>query len=214
MTQLSLIDEPTPPQQLVEDSPSEPAKVHIGPKLQEYRRNAWNHAAQKTLLANPVLAQKVVISFIAAGKGNHIKDYKLAPFFKKVTGEESENVPGRGYRVGTMLGAVDPLEQSDETKLITAMAIVLIPDVSEEETKTVLQYLGVNIGDFWTIDTDFLLLLTKQEIIDVAKEIGIHRHMGIAFSKMSGGKKEEFVRAILESGFDFNGKIPAVMQFI
>lgn len=213
MTQLSLIDDPTPPQPLVDDSPSEPAKVHVGPKLLEYRRNAWNHAAQKTLLANPVLAQKVVISFIATGKGNHIKDYKLAPFFKKVTGEESENVPGRGYRVGAMLGAVDPLEQPDETKLITAMAIVLIPDVSEEETKTVLQYLGVNLGDFWTIDNDFLMLLTKQEIIDVAKEIGVHRHIGASFSKISGGKKDEFVRAILESGFDFGNKTPQIMQF-
>jgi ParB family transcriptional regulator, chromosome partitioning protein len=212
MTQLSLIDEPAPPQP--EPTPAPPAKIHVGSGMQTYRRNVWNFAAQKNLAANPDLAQKVVLSFILSGKASHIKDYKLTPFYEKITEDKVDSSPcNRGDRLPHIFAVVDCLDKPAETKLITAMSLVLMPDVGESDVKTTLQYLGIELADYWKIDSEFLALLTKTEIVAIAKEYGVDRHMGSSFSRLSGGKKDEFIASIISSRFDFSGKIPGFMQF-
>lgn len=227
MTQLTFLDDLTPAQeeqyhQCQEDDGGKAAQfipaaaeVHVGPKIAEYRRNVWNLAAQRTLAANPALAQKVVLAFILAGDASHIKDYKLSPYYQKITGEEKSisDATSRGDRVAYALGVVDCLKPEEEIKLLTAASIVLMPSVEEGKVKTTLQYLGVDLGNFWTIGEDFLSLLTKTEIEGVAKELGIDRFMGSSFSRFAGGKKGDFVTAIMKSGFNFTGKVPAFMFY-
>lgn len=214
MTQLTLLDSP-PPVQQEDNSPVQTAKVHVGPKLAEYRRNVWNIAAQKTLAANPTLAQKVSIAFILAGEADNIKDYSLMPYYQKITGESQSitDATNRGDRVAYALSVVDCLNQSEETKLITATAVVLMPHITETKVKTTLMYLGVNLSNFWKMEKAFLMLLTKTEIEAVAKELGVSRYMGTSFAKAGQGKKDEFVDAILSSGYDFTGKVPSVLAY-
>jgi len=75
-----------------------------------------------------------------------------------------------------------------------------------------LAFLDTDLGQHWTVNSDFLMLLTKSEIEAVCTDIGLAAEMK-DFKKVVGGKKDEAIKAIMASGFDFTGKVPSFLAY-
>lgn len=71
----------------------------------------------------------------------------------------------------------------------------------------------VKVADHWKIGKPFLELLTRNEIDAVCDEIGVKAAMGDKYGKAAKGSKDEYIDAILASGFDFVGRIPKLMTW-
>lgn len=213
MTQLSFLEiSPEADEKDKEIGKTEPAKIHAGPRLQEYRRALWNRAVQRTLAVNPTISQKVVMAFILNGDASQINARNLFPYLAKITGTDT----GHGdlhNRIDEALGAVDKLDVGQEARLMCAMAVVLAPSITVDKMRALLAYLGIDLGGFWDLEAEFLNILTKEEVIGVCRELGVDRHMGTSFSRYANGKKSEFVSAIVASGFDSAGKVPDVLMY-
>jgi hypothetical protein len=87
-------------------------------------------------------------------------------------------------------------------------------DVELRHVEELLAYHNVNLLDFWKIDNAFLDLLTKPELEFVAEATGIKAAFGEkAWKQAIGGKKSEFITALLGvDGFDY-AVLPAFLQY-
>lgn len=217
MTQMTIFGEeektPVEPADIVA---GEPAKVHLSPKLKEYRRNVWDKACQRVLLANPLHALKVLVASVLAGEARHIEAYLFEPFYRKVATADLPDTTSHQFNrisLSDCLTHTDALEPDKLNKLLTAMSVVMVPKLDETKVQTLLQWLDADLGEFWRIEEPFLAMLTKEEIVGICTEVGVKGYMGASFGKHSTGKKSDFIGAILGCGFDFTGRTPAIMRF-
>lgn len=77
----------------------------------------------------------------------------------------------------------------------------------------ILEAFDVKIADHWKVGKPFFELLTRNEIDAVCDEIGVKAAMGDKYGKATKGSKEEYIDAILASGFNFVGRIPKLMTW-
>lgn len=183
--------------------------IHLSPKMQEYRRHVWNSSTQRTLAGDRPLAQAVLLSLLLKGEGRNLSESGVSAVFCQVMGQE--RIPASKADVCSALVAAD---QESQARVITGLMVMLIPALQEHVLMELMVWLDVDLSKFWRMDQVFLDILTKSEIESVCSEVGLAEFLGDKFAKASNGKKGDFIKALLESGFDFSGKVPAVLSYI
>jgi ParB family chromosome partitioning protein len=171
--------------------------------LIEYRRAAWNLAAQKYLVkADVAMADAVLAVAVATSNvGN-----------ARVT-DAAQAVLGSRPTVADVWAVADPAASSDKRhgRIRQALAYAICQALSVEDFRTlVIEGLGVELTHTWKIDAEFLGLLTKGDLKTLAEEIGVPQT-----PNMFSGKKADCVEAFLAAegkGFAFAGIVPEVMK--
>lgn len=172
---------------------------HYSQALVDYRRTLWNKAGVMTIAANPQKGLPVVLALIAQRRATAIDSKTVNLVLEKyaVQGDFTELCIG--------------LDGSEKIHtFVAAAASSSFNNLTHEEARAVLRYLRANLGDFWTINADYLNLLTKTQIKAVVEELGIDEKVD---GKIFSGKKEAIIQAIMESGMDFTGLVPQNMQY-
>lgn len=182
--------------------------IHLSPKMQEYRRRVWNISTQKSLATDRSLAQSVLLSLLLKGEGRHLSESNVASVFCQVLGKE--RIPASKADVYSALVAAD---QESQARIVTGLMVMLIPELEQNVLTELMGWLDVDLRKFWRMGQDFLEIMTKSEVESVAYEVGVATHMGDKFTKAGSGKKGDFIKALLESGYDFTGKVPAVLSY-
>ena len=105
------------------------------------------------------------------------------------------------------------LDEQQRQKCLTGLAVAAMDHLEVADLFGVLQYLELDLTQHWTIQDEFLRLLTRSEIEFIAKEIGLAKHLGKTFSSLMSKPKEEFITSLMKSGFSFAGILPKVMKY-
>ena len=181
------------------------AEVQDSTRVKEYRAKVWRSALAKHLYMNPEVGERVLLALCMSGDARHISATQLGKAFAKLTQGSS---PSLSLTVAlTQVG-----EASDEvvSKLKVMLPAATAEGLEEHKVVALLNELKVNLADHWTLNADYLGLLTKSESKVVAEQIGLAAHMGKDLDKALGEKKDECVKKLLAvSGFDYAGKLPA-----
>lgn len=179
------------------------AGIRASGPLIEYRRNAWNLAAQKYLVKADVAMADAVLAVAVATRnvGN-----------ARVT-EAAEAVLGSSPTVADVWAVADPAASEDKRhdRIRKALAYAICQALSVDDFRTVvIDGLGVELIHTWKIDAEFLGHLTKGDLKTLADEIGVPQT-----PNMFSGKKADCIEAFLAAegkGFSFAGIVPEVMK--
>ena len=126
----------------------------------------------------------------------------------------------RTEKIGTnSLGGWDPrfskilaLKEADIDRITAAVAGQWAKNLGNELMKGASAF-GVSLDKHFLVSEDYLNFHTKAQLIDLAREIGLDKHLEEAGNeKWDKAKKGDLIKSFLESGFDLKGKVPKLMQ--
>lgn len=105
-------------------------------------------------------------------------------------------------------GKILALDESEIDRLICRMSALWAKDLGSELDKGAMTF-GVNIKKHFMITEDYLKLHTKDQLIALAKEIGLDKHLEKEGNEnWEKAKLSELKEFFLGSGFDLKGKVP------
>jgi PRTRC genetic system ParB family protein len=189
--------------------PSEAASNTTPRVVIDYRIAQWRQMLGVVVAKDASLALRFLVAFSLTGQGRWIDRSKLASAADKVTGRKLRTIT-----LDDSLAAVDSIGQDGVAKLMPLVPASAAFGMDTSQLEVALAWAGVDEADHWTLNSTFLKLLTKSEIEAVADEIGLKAHLGAAFKKLAGGKKDELIAGLLAAkDFDFKGKVPRVMRY-
>jgi ParB family chromosome partitioning protein len=183
--------------------------VQDGPKLKEYRLKIWRTALGKHLVMYPDQNRFALLAIGLCDFGRNISGSKMREVFGKLTGTQHMTGHNFGQAMETLMAA--PQDVVEKMHLLVAASVA--GGVEESRVTDMMKTLGVDISVTWTINAEYLELLSKSEIEYVCDQIGLKAHLGKGFSKAMAGKKAEIIKSLLATeGFEFKGKVPSHMQ--
>ena len=183
----------------------------ISEKIKEYRRKTvWNSAAEAELRIQTGKATSFLIDLLSSGNGSKVSSSKLTVLIGEQLGAERE-----GRHSGSKIDPAIPhsLAADQKKQIFIEAAVSAVSSIEESNVKTLLTFLDTDLANHWSINEAFLDLLTKSEIESLCTEIGLNTFMP-DFKKAISGKKDDAIKAIFTCGFDFTGKIPALMLYV
>lgn len=184
--------------------------VQDSQRVVEYRTTFWRKALKSELFADKRENLSVLIALMMVRGGSNVSSTKLLGAFEKLSG----NHLAQASSVRQAAALVSDADDMVRNQMLSGIVISMMEGIEKSVLAELLAFLEVNLAKHWKIDTAFLDLLTKSEIDVVAKELGFKDALGDKYSKLMGGKKDEFIKALLAiENFDYAGKIPAVLQY-
>ena len=189
---------------------SAPATVQDSQRVIDYRITVWRLALRKELMVDATKNLSALIGILMAVGGSSVSSTKLAAAFAKLTGQEG----GFSSDVGKAALAVASASEEVRQKMLSGVAVSIMEGIDKHHLVGILEFLQVDLKKYWKLNEEYLNLLTKSEIEVVADELGLKAALGDNFSKAASGKKDEFVKSLLNiDGFVYIGKVPRVLQY-
>jgi ParB family chromosome partitioning protein len=178
-----------------------------GQRVIEYREKVWREALTTYLLndAKQNIPALVLVATVVSGSGRWFNGTSAHELLATDT---------------SIISFTDALAYflSEEGKpqardLMPKLPSTIAKDIELHQLVKTYITLDINLANYWTVNADYLELLTKAQISALAEEIGLKQHLGEAFAKLEKLGKGEFIKGCLAAdGFDFAGKLPAWMM--
>jgi len=179
--------------------------VHDSSRIKEYRAKVWRSALAKHLYTNPAVGERVLLALCMSGDARHISATQLGSAFAKLSQGQSPSMS-----LTNALSLVGTASDEIVAKMKVMLPAATAEGLEEDKVVALLKEMKVSLADHWSLNAEYLTLLTKSEIKVVAQQIGLAAHMGKDLDKVLGDKKDECVKKLLTvSGFDYAGKVPA-----
>lgn len=181
--------------------------------IKDYREKLWRSSLAKYLNRDWATSITVLAALFIAGRFPYTMN-KGAEVINNAAQKLLGTKASRGELLGVMAATATPTDPEAIAKLVQRLAPAACMDVELRHVEELLAYHNVNLLDFWKIDNAFLDLLTKPELEFVAEATGIKAAFGEkAWKQAIGGKKSEFITALLGvDGFDY-AVLPAFLQY-
>ncbi len=175
----------------------------------EYRIKIWRAAIKKELVVDIGKNLSMLIGILMTVGGSNISSTKLAAGFAKLSGSEIEH--GDVKKAATaMEAASDDIRQ----KMLSGIVLSILESIESRHLNGIMEFLHVDLKKYWKLNAEYLNLLTKSEIEVMAEELGLKAAMGEKYAKAANGKKDEFIKSLLNiDGFDYTGKVAKVLQY-
>jgi ParB family chromosome partitioning protein len=152
----------------------------------------------------------VLIALTLAGRGSDLRAAQFEKALAKIAG------PGRNFHsdLREPLRRADKVDVDQVDRLVQAAIASAAFGVDTANLELLLNYLEVDEARCFRWDTTFLDLFTMSELESLATEVGLKTAMGSSFKAARTGKKEGFIKALLNvAGFAYQGTVPAVMRY-
>ena len=179
-------------------------------RVVSHRVMEWRKWLAKALMAQPQCSQRVLIALALAGRGADLREAQFRNAFDRLAGQAAG--AGFGVRGGLQRAAAAPEAQLE--RLLQAATASAAFGVTVTDLELLLNYAQVDEGRYFQWNKEFLDLFTMSELECLAEEVGLKKAMGSGFKVARGGKKPDFITALLKvPGFAYQGTVPAVMRF-
>ncbi len=178
-------------------------------RVVDYRIEVWRKALKKELYSDAHKNLCMLIGVMMSRGGSNVSSTKLASGFEALTSLKSPT-----SNVGEAAEMVAQAEEEVRSKMLSGIVISITDSIEKHYLPGMLKFMEVDLSKHWKLNAEFLDLLTKSEIEVIAEELGLKAALGEQYAKVKGGKKGEFIKALLEcKNFEFEGKIPKVLQY-
>jgi len=183
--------------------------VKISQRVKDYRVKVWRKAYQVESQATPERNITLLLVLAMTHNLGKVSDNLLRKAFGALT---KQDVPTLDIAaIGNMVSSADVAIRD---RMVTGIAASVSQDIEEHTLTKLLEFLDVDLRSHWKLNAEFLDLLTKSEMSDVAEKIGLREAMGDKFSKAMTGKKDEIIKALLAvEGFDYSKTLPMQMDY-
>jgi ParB family chromosome partitioning protein len=190
-------------------TPKAPATVQDSQRIVEYRIKVWRSAIKKELHADTDKNMAVLMGVLMTVGGNNISSTKLATAFTKLSGLEIQLGD-----VGSAARMFEVPSSEIRHQMLRGVVMSITDSIEPRHLEGLMKFLQVDLAKYWKLNEEYLNLLTKSEIEVVAEELGLKAAMGEKYAKAANGKKDEFVKSLLNiDGFDYTGKVAKVLQY-
>jgi hypothetical protein len=179
-------------------------------KVSEYKREFLINKTQE-LMRPGTKETKALMLFTLLKEASDWSDHARRDAAEKLMKNEKLGV--------TSFGSTEPrfskimaLEEKDIDRLTAEVSGYWVKHLYGElgdASKT----FGVSLPDHFVLTEDYLNPHTKDQLVALAKEVGLDKHLEAAGNdKWDKAKKGDLIKSFLESGFDLKGKVPKLME--
>ncbi|MFC7633196.1 PRTRC system ParB family protein [Paraburkholderia humisilvae] len=189
-------------------SSAKPAVSAESNRVKEYREKTWREVVRTVMVRSSAKTEMLIITLASMGLLRHVDETALAEQIEKAGG----NAVGPGVGLYDSLTAVAGLEETPRGRILDLVAASVLGDIQMREVKALATFLEVDLAVHWQVCSGLLDVMTKAEIEALSQEIGLKEFLGKQFAKIVSGKRDEMIKGLLKAeGFEFRGRIPAVM---
>lgn len=178
-------------------------------RVKDYRQKIWRAAVKKEVAELPQKSLSLLFGLAAKSIISNVSAEKIQNAFSILSKQKMSATSSLSEFAATS----DSFNQETRDKLLNGMTLSAVESVEVKDLVEMCVYIDLDLRKHWTINEEFFKLLTKSEIEVIAHEIGLKAHLDKAFSGLMNKSKEDFIKALLTSGFSFDGIIPKVMQY-
>lgn len=183
---------------------SEPRNV-----VKEAREEIWRGVFKRAAVRLALPQSRSLLIALCLFRPRTLDSHEAAKAVAKALGMEQLSTLDAGELMSTIL----QLEQKGLSDALQQIPAFVSKDLEITAITKMMTALDVKIEDFWKINEAFLDLLTKVEIDAVCVELGIDKAMK-DYAKVKNGGKADFIKAVMNiEGFEYKGKIPALMRW-
>lgn len=176
--------------------------------MKEYREKTWREVVRTVMVRSPAKTELLIITLASMGLLRHIDTTALAEQIEKAGGKPV----GAGIGLFDSLTVVAGLEETPRGRILDLVASSVVGDIQMRDVKDLATFLDVDLAAHWQVCSGLLDVMTKAEIEALCQEIGLKEFLGKQFAKIMSGKRDEMIKGLLKAeGFEFRGRIPAVM---
>lgn len=189
-------------------SSAKPAVSAESNRVKEYREKTWREVVRTVMVRSPAKTELLIITLASMGLLRHIDTTALAEQIEKAGGKPV----GAGIGLFDSLTVVAGLEETPRGRILDLVASSVVGDIQMRDVKDLATFLDVDLAAHWQVCSGLLDVMTKAEIEALCQEIGLKEFLGKQFAKIMSGKRDEMIKGLLKAeGFEFRGRIPAVM---
>ncbi|WP_018079117.1 PRTRC system ParB family protein [Thiobacillus denitrificans] len=173
-------------------------------KLKDYRLKVWKEALRAEMGKSIYRAGAALAAIALSGNARCIASTRV---------KDADEFKGVG-QIGEVFKKITEKPSGELSGLLAKLPVAAVEELSESDVCKLLAAMEANLSEHWSLNKDFLALLTKSEIESLAEEVGLKAAMGENFKKTLSGKKDEVISGLLKvDNFDYSGTVPAVMRY-
>ena len=181
-------------------------------KVVTYRIEFWRKTVANQLMAQGERNQRVLTALVLAREMRSVASDRYADVAVKLAGVKKPDLGDAPLR--KMLEQADGVAASALDALVKAVTASAAYGIDTEGLEALLNYLEVDEARHFTLNEDYLNLLTVSELESLAKEVGLEKAMGERYAKAKAGKRGDFIQALLAvEGFSYKGTVPKAMRY-
>ena len=180
------------------------------PAILEFREKVWREALRRDLSTDREKSLSLLFGLAATGNISHVNRESVKNGIYSLADKVAEK---SSVAVSTIAKLSDTLAVEHRLDVLNGLTRSAIMSIDVPVLKDMMVYVGTDLSKHWSISAVFFDLLTKSEIEVVATEIGLKAHLDKAFAGLLGKKKDELIKALMESKFDFTGIVPKIMNY-
>jgi PRTRC genetic system ParB family protein len=181
-------------------------------KVVAHRIEFWRKTVANQLMVQGERNHRALTALVLARETRAIHADRYADVAVKLAGIKKPNLGETPLR--KMLEQADAVNASALEDLVKAVTASAAYGVDTEGLETLLNYLEVDEARHFTLNEDYLALLTVSELESLAEEVGLKKAMGERYAKAKAGKRGEFIQALLAvEGFTYKGTVPKAMRY-
>lgn len=190
--------------------PSKPASSEPRNAVKEYRESVWRKVFQRAALRLPVAQSRALLIALCLHSPRTLAHNDATKAIGKAIGNDDLSSTDAGKLLASIL-ALDQKGLADSLQRIPAFVST---DLAIKAISEMMTALDIKIEQHWRVNDAFFDLLNKTEVDAVCIELGLDKAIGKDYSKLKNGGKAEYIKAILAvEGYDYVGKIPALMRW-
>lgn len=178
--------------------------------VKEYRETVWRKVFQRAALRLPVPQSRALLIALCLHSPRNLTHSDSTKAVGKVIGKDDLS----SLEAGELLGTLLQLDQKGLGDSLQQIPAFVGTDLSIKAIADMMTALDIKIEQHWKVNETFFELLTKTEVDAVCIELGLEKAIGKEYPKLKAGGKADYVKAVLSvDGFDYVGKIPALMRW-
>ena len=191
-------------------APAKAASSEPRNAVKEYRESVWRKVFQRAALRLPVAQSRALLIALCLHSPRTLSHSDATKAVGKVIGNDDLS----SLEAGELLGSLLKLDQKGLGDSLQQIPAFVGNDLSIQAIAEMMTALDIKIEQHWKVNEAFFELLTKTEVDAVCIELGLDKAIGKEYPKLKVGGKAEYIKAILAiEGYDYVGKIPALMRW-
>jgi PRTRC genetic system ParB family protein len=180
------------------------------PRVVEFRVACWRRWVANRLMSDGARNHRVLAALIAASHASAINSGKFVDAAAKLAAPAK--IGANTFK--SALEQTDAIAADKLAAVVHAITASAAFGIDQATLDTVLNYLEVDEAAHFTLNEEYLDLLTISELESLADELKLKRAMGDGFKKARSGKKADFIKALLTvAGVEYRGLVPKAMRY-
>lgn len=184
---------------------------HTPPRVTEYREQQWRRWVANHLMGQPDRNHRVLSALIASSSLQAFHSGKFVEAACKLA--SPAKVGSNTFKAA--LEQADAFGADSLPKIVQAVTASAAFGIDVAGLEVLLNYLEVDEAKHFTLNSEYLELLTVSELEALAEELKLRKAMGdAAFKKAKAGAKPKFIEALLHvDGFTYAGAVPKAIRY-